>query len=57
MCCKGLSKKSMDCFSKKKKEISGPITRSSAYANDEIGACGATGNDIIMMRFLPWQRK
>ena len=32
----------------------GPITGSSAYADDEIGACGATGDGDIMMRFLPW---
>ncbi|KAE8056822.1 hypothetical protein FH972_013559 [Carpinus fangiana] len=31
----------------------GPITGSSAYADDEIGACGATGDGDIMMRFLP----
>lgn len=47
MCCKSLSKKSMD-RSQDLQHI---------YANDEIGACGATENDIIMMRFLPWQRK
>lgn len=31
----------------------GPIAGSSAYADDEIGACGATGDGDIMMRFLP----
>ncbi|CAA7393055.1 unnamed protein product [Spirodela intermedia] len=31
----------------------GPIAGSSAYADDEVGACGATGNGDIMMRFLP----
>lgn len=30
----------------------GPIPGSSAYAN-EVGACGATGDGDIMMRFLP----
>lgn len=28
--------------------------RSSAYGDDEVGACGATGDGDIMMRFLPW---
>ncbi|KAK2994676.1 hypothetical protein RJ640_026155 [Escallonia rubra] len=32
----------------------GPIAGSSAYADDEVGACGATGDGDIMMRFLPW---
>uniref|UniRef100_A0A0E0KTJ3 beta-aspartyl-peptidase n=1 Tax=Oryza punctata TaxID=4537 RepID=A0A0E0KTJ3_ORYPU len=32
----------------------GPIPGSSAYADDEVGACGATGDGDIMMRFLPW---
>ncbi|XP_052150802.1 probable isoaspartyl peptidase/L-asparaginase 3 isoform X1 [Oryza glaberrima] len=31
----------------------GPIPGSSAYADDEVGACGATGDGDIMMRFLP----
>ncbi|OVA04677.1 Peptidase T2 [Macleaya cordata] len=31
----------------------GPIAGSSAYADSEIGACGATGDGDIMMRFLP----
>ncbi|XP_008778245.2 probable isoaspartyl peptidase/L-asparaginase 3 isoform X2 [Phoenix dactylifera] len=31
----------------------GPIAGSSAYADDEVGACGATGDGDIMMRFLP----
>lgn len=31
----------------------GPIPGSSAYADNEIGACGATGDGDIMMRFLP----
>uniref|UniRef100_A0A7N0TJ05 beta-aspartyl-peptidase n=2 Tax=Kalanchoe fedtschenkoi TaxID=63787 RepID=A0A7N0TJ05_KALFE len=31
----------------------GPIVGSSAYADNEIGACGATGDGDIMMRFLP----
>lgn len=31
----------------------GPIAGSSSYANDEVGACGATGDGDIMMRFLP----
>lgn len=32
----------------------GPIAGSSAYGDDEVGACGATGDGDIMMRFLPW---
>lgn len=32
----------------------GPIVGSSSYADDEVGACGATGDGDIMMRFLPW---
>ncbi|ERN14325.1 probable isoaspartyl peptidase/L-asparaginase 3 isoform X1 [Amborella trichopoda] len=32
----------------------GPIAGSAAYADDEVGACGATGDGDIMMRFLPW---
>lgn len=32
----------------------GPILGSSAYADNEVGACGATGDGDIMMRFLPW---
>ncbi|KAF4364936.1 hypothetical protein F8388_020650 [Cannabis sativa] len=31
----------------------GPIPGSSSYADDEVGACGATGDGDIMMRFLP----
>lgn len=31
----------------------GPIAGSSAYAIDEVGACCATGDGDIMMRFLP----
>lgn len=31
----------------------GPIAGSSAYAIDEIGACCATGDGDVMMRFLP----
>lgn len=31
----------------------GPIPGSSAYGDDEVGACGATGDGDIMMRFLP----
>ncbi|GAV75705.1 Asparaginase_2 domain-containing protein [Cephalotus follicularis] len=31
----------------------GPIAGSSAYADVEVGACGATGDGDIMMRFLP----
>ncbi|GLT83964.1 hypothetical protein SLE2022_022250 [Rubroshorea leprosula] len=31
----------------------GPIAGSSAYADAEVGACGATGDGDIMMRFLP----
>ncbi|KAJ7949487.1 Isoaspartyl peptidase/L-asparaginase [Quillaja saponaria] len=31
----------------------GPIVGSSAYADDEVGACCATGDGDIMMRFLP----
>ncbi|XP_022141260.1 probable isoaspartyl peptidase/L-asparaginase 3 isoform X2 [Momordica charantia] len=31
----------------------GPIAGSSAYADGDIGACGATGDGDIMMRFLP----
>lgn len=32
----------------------GPIVGSSAYADDEVGGCGATGDGDTMMRFLPW---
>lgn len=32
----------------------GPIAGSSAYADTDVGACGATGDGDIMMRFLPW---
>ncbi|KAL9384366.1 hypothetical protein Peur_021376 [Populus x canadensis] len=31
----------------------GPIAGSSAYADTDVGACGATGDGDIMMRFLP----
>ncbi|CAN1215834.1 Probable isoaspartyl peptidase/L-asparaginase 3 [Linum perenne] len=31
----------------------GPITGSAAYTDSEVGACGATGDGDIMMRFLP----
>lgn len=31
----------------------GPIAGSSAYADQEVGACGATGDGDVMMRFLP----
>ncbi|KAG6548502.1 hypothetical protein Mapa_009990 [Marchantia paleacea] len=31
----------------------GPIVGASGYADDEVGACGATGDGDIMMRFLP----
>ncbi|KAI9081380.1 hypothetical protein K1719_036643 [Acacia pycnantha] len=31
----------------------GPIVGSSAYADNEVGACCATGDGDIMMRFLP----
>lgn len=31
----------------------GPIAGSSAYADSEVGACGASGDGDIMMRFLP----
>ncbi|XP_021687013.2 probable isoaspartyl peptidase/L-asparaginase 3 isoform X2 [Hevea brasiliensis] len=31
----------------------GPIAGSSAYADSDVGACGATGDGDIMMRFLP----
>ncbi|CAJ2638531.1 unnamed protein product [Trifolium pratense] len=31
----------------------GPIAGSSAYAVDEVGACCATGDGDVMMRFLP----
>ncbi|CAN8264766.1 unnamed protein product [Cochlearia groenlandica] len=31
----------------------GPIVGSSAYADDEVGGCGATGDGDIMMCFLP----
>ncbi|GFY84396.1 N-terminal nucleophile aminohydrolases (Ntn hydrolases) superfamily protein [Actinidia rufa] len=30
-----------------------PIAGSSSYADNEVGACGATGDGDIMMRFLP----
>ena len=32
----------------------GPIVGYSSYADNEVGACGATGDGDIMMRFLPW---
>ena len=35
-------------------EKDNPIAGSSSYANDEVGACGATRNGDIMMCFLPW---
>lgn len=31
----------------------GPIVGASAYADQEVGACGATGDGDIMMRFVP----
>ncbi|KAJ7297571.1 hypothetical protein O6H91_Y048000 [Diphasiastrum complanatum] len=31
----------------------GPIVGAAAYADDDVGACGATGDGDIMMRFLP----
>jgi N4-(beta-N-acetylglucosaminyl)-L-asparaginase len=31
----------------------GPITGSGSYVDGEVGACGATGDGDIMMRFLP----
>uniref|UniRef100_A0A1J3EKZ9 beta-aspartyl-peptidase n=1 Tax=Noccaea caerulescens TaxID=107243 RepID=A0A1J3EKZ9_NOCCA len=31
----------------------GPIAGSSAYADDEVGGCGAPGDGDVMMRFLP----
>ncbi|KAL8535323.1 hypothetical protein ACS0TY_011099 [Phlomoides rotata] len=31
----------------------GPIVGSAAYADTDVGACGATGDGDIMMRFLP----
>lgn len=31
----------------------GPIAGSSAYADGDVGACGATGDGDVMMRFLP----
>ena len=31
-----------------------PIAGSLSYADDEVGACGATGDGDIMTRFLPW---
>uniref|UniRef100_A0A0D6QZS4 beta-aspartyl-peptidase n=1 Tax=Araucaria cunninghamii TaxID=56994 RepID=A0A0D6QZS4_ARACU len=31
----------------------GPIAGSSAYADQEVGACGSTGDGDVMMRFLP----
>ncbi|PAN39441.1 hypothetical protein PAHAL_7G243000 [Panicum hallii] len=31
----------------------GPIPGSSSYGDDEVGACGASGDGDIMMRFLP----
>ncbi|XP_051122809.1 probable isoaspartyl peptidase/L-asparaginase 3 [Andrographis paniculata] len=31
----------------------GPIAGSSAYADSRVGACGATGDGDVMMRFLP----
>jgi len=32
----------------------GAIVGASAYADDDVGACGATGDGDVMMRFLPW---
>jgi N4-(beta-N-acetylglucosaminyl)-L-asparaginase len=32
----------------------GPIVGAAAYADDDVGACGATGDGDVMMRFLPW---
>ncbi|XP_024531094.1 probable isoaspartyl peptidase/L-asparaginase 3 isoform X3 [Selaginella moellendorffii] len=31
----------------------GPIVGAGAYADSEVGACGATGDGDVMMRFLP----
>ncbi|EFJ20350.1 hypothetical protein SELMODRAFT_108968, partial [Selaginella moellendorffii] len=31
----------------------GPIAGAGAYADSEVGACGATGDGDVMMRFLP----
>ncbi|KAH6646962.1 nucleophile aminohydrolase [Truncatella angustata] len=31
----------------------GPITGSGSYVDSEVGACGATGDGDVMMRFLP----
>ncbi|KAH7444263.1 hypothetical protein KP509_02G071500 [Ceratopteris richardii] len=31
----------------------GPIVGAGAYADQEVGACGATGDGDVMMRFLP----
>jgi N4-(beta-N-acetylglucosaminyl)-L-asparaginase len=31
----------------------GPIVGAAAYADDDVGACGATGDGDVMMRFLP----
>ncbi|CAM6090885.1 unnamed protein product [Calypogeia fissa] len=31
----------------------GPIAGAAAYADDDVGACGATGDGDVMMRFLP----
>lgn len=41
------------CFKIPGRVGDGPIVGSSAYANNEVGACGATGDGDIMMRFLP----
>ena len=32
----------------------GAVVGASAYADDDVGACGATGDGDVMMRFLPW---
>eukprot|EP00243_Klebsormidium_subtile_P001628 TRINITY_DN12949_c0_g1_i1.p1 TRINITY_DN12949_c0_g1~~TRINITY_DN12949_c0_g1_i1.p1 ORF type:complete len:146 (+),score=40.37 TRINITY_DN12949_c0_g1_i1:117-554(+) len=31
----------------------GPIAGASAYADSDVGGCGATGDGDVMMRFLP----
>ncbi|KAL8102412.1 putative isoaspartyl peptidase/L-asparaginase 3 isoform X1 [Apium graveolens] len=41
------------CFKIPGRVGDGPIAGSSAYADNEVGACGATGDGDIMMRFLP----
>ena len=31
-----------------------PMPGAGSYADDDVGACAATGDGDIMLRFLPW---